>query len=213
MNVYLTRHRPTLEPLPIGLRNAQGARVEVGNAVEPGPGQRARRLGRDHDVARQRQVGAACAHLRQQRVDVILSDWNMPVLSGLELLKTLRADDALYRVPFVMVTAEAERQARQELESQLAFIQKITSRAPGMVYEYQMWPDGRFNFPFVSAAVQQLFGLTPEEARNDPSAIMRQVHPDDAAMVSKSTWQATKAAAPWRWPKHSTLSQIGRAHV
>ena len=52
--------------------------------------------------------------LRQQRVDVILSDWNMPVLSGLELLKTLRADEALYRTPFVMITAEAERARVEE---------------------------------------------------------------------------------------------------
>jgi two-component system sensor histidine kinase/response regulator len=52
--------------------------------------------------------------LRQHPVDVILSDWNMPVLSGLELLKTLRADDTLYRVPFVMITAEAERARVEE---------------------------------------------------------------------------------------------------
>ena len=52
--------------------------------------------------------------LRQQHVDVILSDWNMPVLSGLELLKTLRADETLYRTPFVMITAEAERARVEE---------------------------------------------------------------------------------------------------
>lgn len=52
--------------------------------------------------------------LRQQPVDVILSDWNMPLLSGLELLKTLRADEALYRIPFVMITAEAERARVEE---------------------------------------------------------------------------------------------------
>ncbi|MDR7307683.1 diguanylate cyclase (GGDEF)-like protein/PAS domain S-box-containing protein [Rhodoferax saidenbachensis] len=91
----------------------------------------------------------------------------------------------------------SERQARQELENQLAFIQKITSRAPGMVYEYQMWPDKRSAFPFVSAAVQQLFGLTPEEARNDPASVLRAVHPDDATMVVKSTWEAAKTVQPW----------------
>ena len=52
--------------------------------------------------------------LRRQRVDVVLSDWNMPVLSGLELLRALRADPELYAMPFVMVTAEAERQRVQE---------------------------------------------------------------------------------------------------
>lgn len=47
--------------------------------------------------------------LRQNRVDMILSDWNMPVMSGLELLKRVRADKKLSQVPFIMITAEAER--------------------------------------------------------------------------------------------------------
>ncbi|MDT8991357.1 response regulator [Curvibacter sp. APW13] len=56
----------------------------------------------------------ALAVLRRQHVDVILSDWNMPVMSGLELLKALRADPELQRIPFVMITAEAERARVQE---------------------------------------------------------------------------------------------------
>ena len=48
--------------------------------------------------------------LRANAVDVILSDWNMPVMSGLELLRAVRADPKLARLPFVMITAEAERQ-------------------------------------------------------------------------------------------------------
>lgn len=44
-----------------------------------------------------------------QRVDVVLSDWNMPVMTGLELLKALRTDPKLERLPFIMITAEAER--------------------------------------------------------------------------------------------------------
>ena len=47
--------------------------------------------------------------LRQDNVDMILSDWNMPVMSGLNLLKTVRADPKLARIPFVMITAEADR--------------------------------------------------------------------------------------------------------
>jgi len=48
--------------------------------------------------------------LKTQPVDVVLSDWNMPVMSGLELLKAVRTDDRLARLPFVMITAEAARE-------------------------------------------------------------------------------------------------------
>lgn len=48
--------------------------------------------------------------LQKQHVDVVLSDWYMPMMSGLELLKSIRSDAKLYNMPFLMVTAEAERE-------------------------------------------------------------------------------------------------------
>jgi len=47
--------------------------------------------------------------LQTRRVDIVLSDWNMPIMTGLELLKAVRADEKLMRIPFIMITAEAER--------------------------------------------------------------------------------------------------------
>ena len=47
--------------------------------------------------------------LKSRRIDMILSDWNMPVMTGMELLKVVRSDKELSHLPFIMVTAEAER--------------------------------------------------------------------------------------------------------
>lgn len=41
--------------------------------------------------------------------EFIVSDWNMPTMTGLELLKKLRADDRFKSLPFLMITAEAEQ--------------------------------------------------------------------------------------------------------
>jgi len=41
---------------------------------------------------------------------LIVSDWNMPNMTGLELLKTVRADAKFKQLPFLMVTAEAEKE-------------------------------------------------------------------------------------------------------
>ncbi len=46
--------------------------------------------------------------LRNHPVDIVLSDWNMPVMTGLDLLIAVRADAKLSHMPLVMVTAEAE---------------------------------------------------------------------------------------------------------
>jgi two-component system chemotaxis response regulator CheY len=47
--------------------------------------------------------------LETQKVDLIISDWNMPVMSGIELLRHVRADDRYKSIPFLMVTAEAQQ--------------------------------------------------------------------------------------------------------
>lgn len=48
--------------------------------------------------------------LKKEKVDLIISDWNMPKMSGLELLKAVRSDENLKNIPFVMVTAEAQKE-------------------------------------------------------------------------------------------------------
>ena len=45
---------------------------------------------------------------------LIISDWNMPNCTGLELLKRVRGDSRFNRTPFVLVTAEAEQQQIME---------------------------------------------------------------------------------------------------
>lgn len=47
--------------------------------------------------------------LQSGQFDFLLTDWNMPGMDGLTLLKTVRADDALCDMPVLMVTAEAKR--------------------------------------------------------------------------------------------------------
>ncbi len=52
----------------------------------------------------------ALEELTKSKYDLIISDWNMPKMTGLELLKRVRADDTYKEVPFLMVTAEAQKQ-------------------------------------------------------------------------------------------------------
>lgn len=42
--------------------------------------------------------------------EMVVSDWNMPNMTGLELLKAVRASAKLKHLPFLMVTAEAEKE-------------------------------------------------------------------------------------------------------
>jgi len=48
--------------------------------------------------------------IAKQRIDLILSDWNMPEMNGLELLAAIRRQPQLRALPFILVTAETERE-------------------------------------------------------------------------------------------------------
>src|SRR5215831_7695359 len=53
---------------------------------------------------------AALAKLKVEKFDFVVSDWNMPNMTGIELLKAVRADAALKHLPVLMVTAEAKKE-------------------------------------------------------------------------------------------------------
>ena len=52
---------------------------------------------------------AALDELKKEKVGLIVSDWNMPNMTGLELLKIVRSDESLKDIPFLMVTAEGQK--------------------------------------------------------------------------------------------------------
>lgn len=52
----------------------------------------------------------AVRKLESERIDFVISDWNMPKMSGLELLKWVRSHDEFKDMPFLMVTAEAQKE-------------------------------------------------------------------------------------------------------
>jgi two-component system chemotaxis response regulator CheY len=43
-------------------------------------------------------------------IDFLITDWNMPGMQGIDLLKTVRADEKLSSLPVLMVTAETKRE-------------------------------------------------------------------------------------------------------
>ncbi len=46
--------------------------------------------------------------LRKEKFELVISDWNMQPMTGLDLLRQVRADEKLKSLPFIMVTAESK---------------------------------------------------------------------------------------------------------
>ena len=52
--------------------------------------------------------------LNKDKIDFIISDWNMPKMPGIELLRKVRTSEEFANLPFLMVTAEAQKENLME---------------------------------------------------------------------------------------------------
>ena len=60
------------------------------------------------DVDEAADGASALSKLREAKFGLVISDWNMEPMTGLQLLKEVRADKMLKDTPFIMVTAESK---------------------------------------------------------------------------------------------------------
>jgi two-component system, chemotaxis family, chemotaxis protein CheY len=63
-----------------------------------------------NDITEADDGNTALPILKQGNIDFLVTDWNMPGMPGLDLLKAVRADPALTKLPVLLVTAEAKRE-------------------------------------------------------------------------------------------------------
>ena len=84
----------------------------------------------------------ALAKMQQKSYGLVISDWNMEPMTGYELLKEVRASDALMKTPFIMVTAESKTE------------NVIAAKKAG-VNNYIVKP---FNAATLSAKINAVFG-------------------------------------------------------
>jgi PAS domain S-box-containing protein len=75
--------------------------------------------------------------------------------------------------------------------------QTITDNVPGVVYQCLLTQSGEIRYPYFSARVQDLFGVTAEEAMADASNILNAVHVDDFDRLSRSIKESAAHLSVW----------------
>ena len=107
------------------------------------------------DIIQSKNVPQALRHIQnpKQRIDLILSDWEMPGAKGLELLKTVRKSPHRRRTPFIMITSQ---------ESMERF--KITQAAQWRVTDYMVKP---FTSDLLKYRIWKVMDWTPEDDYED----------------------------------------------
>ena len=82
------------------------------------------------------------------------------------------------------------RKSRDQLRS-------LVTNIPGMVYQFQYWPDGRSSFPYASDQIVDIFGVRPSEVLHRGQFVTNNVHPDDRDRMMRSILKSFKELSIW----------------
>lgn len=99
-----------------------------------------------------------------------------------------------------------------ERKLSVQMLTKLVDQTPGVLYQFQLWPDGSSAFPFSSRHIQDIYGVESEDVKEDASEVFKRIHPDDMAELTDSIdqsadnlsiWQSQyrvrRGDAGWRW--------------
>ena len=85
-----------------------------------------------------------------------------------------------------------------EREAALNLLQKISSRVPGLLYQFRLRADGSSCLPYASEAIHEIYRVSPDDVRDDASLIFSIIHPDDRDSVVSSIQKSAQELSPWR---------------
>ena len=87
------------------------------------------------------------------------------------------------------------RHAEAERDAYIHMLREVSDNVPGMIFQFTLTAQGKAFFPFVNNAIEQFYGISVEQARDDVKHVMGIVHPEDAKrMRSKITYSGQHLA-------------------
>lgn len=89
------------------------------------------------------------------------------------------------------------RRAQEALEASQARFRDLAQSLPGIVYQYELDPSGAATVPFVSEAIEGVFGLTSEELRRDSSLAWERIYPEDREGLREAVASSNETLNTW----------------
>lgn len=92
----------------------------------------------------------------------------------------------------------AEKEATQALSAQLAFLQNIAARVPGVLFEATVRPDGSSVFGYMSDRAVDMLELDPRDLAVEGNRFFERVHPEDKKNLIVTLTRSSEMLVPWR---------------
>lgn len=133
---------------------------------------------------------------RDRRAELL--KWSLALLASLALLVLL----------FNALRRSLERQMRerhalqQQMQQQRLVLserlQKLSRHLPGVIYQFQLSPSGHSWYPWASGAIQDIYGISPEQAALSADTVFERILPEDRDRVSASIVDSAQTLRPWQ---------------
>ena len=88
--------------------------------------------------------------------------------------------------------------AEAELLETTSRMKKLAEMVPGVIYQFQAFPDGRSCFPVTSEHILEIYEVTPDEVKEDASKVYSRIHPEDYDSVVEKIGYSAKHLTLWQ---------------
>lgn len=82
------------------------------------------------------------------------------------------------------------RRAAEEASQANERLKKLTDQVPGVVYQYLLRPDGTSCFPFASDGIEAIYGVRPDDVKDDATMVFERLHPEDLENVRQAIFES-----------------------
>lgn len=101
-----------------------------------------------------------------------------------------------------VVSYQIGRVYRERADSQVSLergklLDNLTAQAPGVVYQFEMSPEGRFSMPFASRRLEEYIEVAPEEVRENVHRLFARTHPQDYNDIVASIIASARHLTTW----------------
>lgn len=124
--------------------------------------------------------------------------------------KQLEQLELLSKQVMYVIESRIENKIKDKTHS---LLNKLADNLPGFIYIYELSKNGKMNFPYSSSYIEQIYEVSPTEARIDADLCFKRIHPDDLNNVVKTIEISARDLSVWRCDYRVILPSFGEKWV
>jgi diguanylate cyclase (GGDEF)-like protein/PAS domain S-box-containing protein/putative nucleotidyltransferase with HDIG domain len=115
--------------------------------------------------------------------------------------------------PFKMFGSHIEiterKEANREVKKTKELLENLSDQAPGVLYQFRMFPDRSYTFPYASKGIYDIYEINADEVKEDGSKAFEVIHPDDYEEFIQSIYDSFENLSIWESQHRVLLSEKG----